>query len=291
MTRPSRPKGRWGDLPKRMMSAVIMLAVGAFEIWFGGPPFALLVVVLTGLMIWELARMTEAGRPLVWAGLAAFSALVLFGVLAVPAPLGPVPLVLPPLFGAVILRRDKTAFFLYGLAIMSVGHTLVGLREQGGSTVILWLIAVVVASDVMGYFIGRRFGGPKFWPRVSPNKTWSGTVAGWVGAALVGLAFVAAGRAGWGLVALSPLIACRPVGRHCRKLDQASGRVQGQFVADPRPWRCAGPVRCADRGGAGGADPQFCVRVALAACGRLTRCAAFRFLASRGRWARIRSIC
>jgi phosphatidate cytidylyltransferase len=59
----------------------------------------------------------------------------------------------------------------------------------------------------MGYFIGRRFGGPKFWPRVSPNKTWSGTVAGWVGAALVGLAFVAAGRAGWGLVALSPLIA------------------------------------------------------------------------------------
>ena len=207
MTRPSRPKGRWGDLPKRMMSAVIMLAVGAFEIWFGGPPFALLVVVLTGLMIWELARMTEAGRPLVWAGLAAFSALVLFGVLAVPAPLGPVPLVLPPLFGAVILRRDKTAFFLYGLAIMSVGHTLVGLREQGGSTVILWLIAVVVASDVMGYFIGRRFGGPKFWPRVSPNKTWSGTVAGWVGAALVGLAFVAAGRAGWGLVALSPLIA------------------------------------------------------------------------------------
>jgi phosphatidate cytidylyltransferase len=42
----------------------------------------------------------------------------------------------------------------------------------------------------MGYFAGRMIGGPKFWPRVSPKKTWSGTVAGWVGAALVALVFL-----------------------------------------------------------------------------------------------------
>jgi phosphatidate cytidylyltransferase len=50
-------------------------------------------------------------------------------------------------------------------------------------------------------------GGPKFWPAISPKKTWSGTVAGWLGAALVGFGFVIAGYAGWGLVALSPLVA------------------------------------------------------------------------------------
>jgi phosphatidate cytidylyltransferase len=32
-------------------------------------------------------------------------------------------------------------------------------------------------------------GGPKFWPAVSPKKTWSGTAFGWLGAGLVGLIF------------------------------------------------------------------------------------------------------
>ena len=61
--------------------------------------------------------------------------------------------------------------------------------------VILWLVLVVVAADVGGYFAGRTIGGPKFWPRVSPGKTWAGTVGGLVAAALVGLVFVLA--MGW----------------------------------------------------------------------------------------------
>jgi phosphatidate cytidylyltransferase len=51
---------------------------------------------------------------------------------------------------------------------------------------------VVAVTDIGGYFAGRIIGGPKFWPRVSPKKTWSGTVAGWVGAGVVGWAFMAA---------------------------------------------------------------------------------------------------
>jgi phosphatidate cytidylyltransferase len=60
---------------------------------------------------------------------------------------------------------------------------------------------------VAGYFAGRSLGGPKFWPAVSPKKTWSGTVAGWIGAAMVGLGFVLAGHGGWALVLLSPVVA------------------------------------------------------------------------------------
>jgi phosphatidate cytidylyltransferase len=33
-------------------------------------------------------------------------------------------------------------------------------------------------------------GGPKFWPAISPKKTWSGTVAGWIAAAVVGMVFL-----------------------------------------------------------------------------------------------------
>ena len=48
---------------------------------------------------------------------------------------------------------------------------------------------VVVVTDVAGYFAGRIIGGPKFWPAVSPKKTWAGTTAGWLAAAVVGVVF------------------------------------------------------------------------------------------------------
>ena len=71
----------------------------------------------------------------------------------------------------------------------------------------LWLVLIVVASDVLGYFAGRLIGGPKFWPSISPKKTWSGTIAGWIGAALVGLAFMGADGAGIGIVGVSIMLA------------------------------------------------------------------------------------
>ena len=37
---PGRPVGRWEDLRKRIVSAVVLVAVGGAEIWLGGPSFA-----------------------------------------------------------------------------------------------------------------------------------------------------------------------------------------------------------------------------------------------------------
>ena len=37
----------------------------------------------------------------------------------------------------------------------------------------------------MGYFAGRTFGGPKLLPAISPKKTWSGALAGALGAVIV----------------------------------------------------------------------------------------------------------
>ena len=50
----------------------------------------------------------------------------------------------------------------------------------------------VVAADVGGYFFGRQFGGPKFWPAVSPKKTWSGVLGGLLLALLVAIGFALA---------------------------------------------------------------------------------------------------
>lgn len=204
----SAPADRWQDLRPRVLSAIVMVAVGAVEIWLGGWPFLILVGALISAMIWELAAMT--GRPqggrlaLAVAALAALAILFDEGWPSVPSwwvfPFVILAMALTP-------RIHPVASAAMAAAILVAGHGLFVLRDEAGTAAILWLIGVVIASDVMGYFVGRTLGGPKFWPAISPKKTWSGTVAGWIGALAVGIGFVAAGQGAPLLILLSPVVA------------------------------------------------------------------------------------
>lgn len=197
---------RWSDLRPRILSALAMVVVGAVAIWHGGV-FAELAVLCTGLMMWELARITRGpgydASILLGMLAAAVLALNVFVPLVWVVPL----MVLPVLVGLIAPRRDAGVFVAYALVIMATGWALVALRHSGGLVPVMWLLAVVAASDVLGYFAGRTLGGPKFWPKVSPKKTWSGTIAGWLGAALVGAGFWAAGQGPLALIWVSPLVA------------------------------------------------------------------------------------
>jgi phosphatidate cytidylyltransferase len=198
--------GRWGDLRKRVISALVMVAVGASELWLGGVSFALLVIALSATMIWELAAMTSPGRRNTPLGMGAIAAICLAGAIWLEDPLAKALLLVPGFMLALTPRRDRRISTAYGVAVMVAGYGLVALREQG-TPAILWLILVVIVSDVAGYFVGRIVGGPKFWPAISPKKTWSGTVAGWVGAILLSAGFVVFGHAPLGLLLLSPFVA------------------------------------------------------------------------------------
>jgi phosphatidate cytidylyltransferase len=112
-----------------------------------------------------------------------------------------------PVIGAVLAPRERISFFLYSLGIQIAGWGLVHFRIDFGFAWILWMILVVVVTDIAGYFAGRMIGGPRFWPRLSPKKTWSGTVAGWMAAAVVGLLFdLFFVRVGPGIVLLSVMV-------------------------------------------------------------------------------------
>lgn len=54
-----------------------------------------------------------------------------------------------------------------------------------GLLAIVLLFAIVWSTDIFGYFAGRAIGGPKLMPSVSPKKTWSGAIAGTLGAMIV----------------------------------------------------------------------------------------------------------
>jgi phosphatidate cytidylyltransferase len=80
-------------------------------------------------------------------------------------------------------RGWAVAGVVYAFALTA---SVVALRLSGpkGLDVVLWLFAIVWSTDVAAYFVGRRLGGPKLWPSISPKKTWSGFVGGALGAVL-----------------------------------------------------------------------------------------------------------
>lgn len=198
--------GRWADLGPRTVSAAVLLAVGGSSIYLGGIAFSIFVALATGAVFWEILRMFRKEQdlvPLAAGGLAALAVLV-----ASFLPLMLVPLVLaaPLAYGIWVLRRDQRLFAAYGAWVLLGGFGLVWLRGEYLAAWTWWVIFAVVATDVAGYFVGKYVGGRKFWPAVSPNKTWSGTSGGWAAAAVVGLLFALFAQMPFAVVWISVLV-------------------------------------------------------------------------------------
>ncbi|WP_295311683.1 phosphatidate cytidylyltransferase [Roseobacter sp.] len=194
---------KWSDLAIRMGSGAAMVVLGLLGVWVGGHLFHVMVALICGLMVWELVRMVHPDAPpvaLQLGGLAGAATL-----LAIYLPLGfalPV-LLAPALVGFGQLAAYRTIFMVFTGMVLLAGFGMMQVRDDMGFVWMLWLVLVVVATDVVGYFAGRTIGGPKFWPRVSPKKTWAGTGFGWVGAALVGYLFMSRTGVGPQLVGVS----------------------------------------------------------------------------------------
>ena len=117
---------------------------------------------------------------LLWPAIACLAAL-LTGRRAEAVAMLAAPLVLGPAVAA-----GSAVIGLAGLALLWL-RTGTGTGWDG----VLFVILAVWASDSVAYLAGRALGGAKLAPRISPAKTWSGSLGGLAGAMLVGAALAA----------------------------------------------------------------------------------------------------
>jgi len=95
-----------------------------------------------------------------------------------------------------LIARGKFVWAASGFAYASaalLASILVRQDLVNGCAALMFVLLVVWATDIGGYFAGRGIGGPKLWPRVSPKKTWSGALGGFAASLLVAVAFAACG--------------------------------------------------------------------------------------------------
>lgn len=210
------PAGKWADLSRRAASTLVLLAIGVLLAVAQGEWLRLGMAVISAITFWELAAMTGWKRParhVTRFGRSRPVALAMIaGVAQAVALTGAHPLIwlvlIVPLIAGVpgAARKDRLTYVLFGAAILLVAYGLVDFREAYGLPFVLWLMGIVIISDTLGYFAGRMLGGPKFWPAVSPKKTWSGTVAGWIGTAILGWGIWLTGHGDASLIWVSPLV-------------------------------------------------------------------------------------
>lgn len=196
MTGTPEPHAPMSNLQLRVISAVILAIVVLALTWLGGAPFRFLSVVIAVAVFWEWCRMSRtadnatnqavAAIPLALAMIA-----LLFGY--------PAQYVLGIVAAGTLLAFVHAAatgiaqWASGGVAYAGfTGAALAFLRgdDAAGLAAILFLFAVVWATDILAYFVGRAVGGPKLAPAISPGKTQSGALGGLVGGAVAALLVV-----------------------------------------------------------------------------------------------------
>jgi phosphatidate cytidylyltransferase len=93
--------------------------------------------------------------------------------------------------------------------LLYTGFTLISLpalhAQNNGPSLVVLLLCAVWAGDTAALYIGRPFGRHKLAPRISPQKTWEGSIASIFGSLLAAGALLASASylARWNSVALS----------------------------------------------------------------------------------------
>ena len=191
---PDAPASR--NLLMRVLAAMVLVPLVLGCAYLGGVLWsALVTIALIGLFIeWLMVVGVLQQRRLAVAGAIALAvagaclALSRFEPALLAAAIGIVAV------GALASERRiwAVAGFVYaGSALFAA--ILLRADQEMGFVALIFVLLVVWATDIGGYFFGRGIGGPKLWPCVSPKKTWAGAVGGLAGSLVVAAGFAAAG--------------------------------------------------------------------------------------------------
>jgi len=180
----------------------VLAPVAIAAVWFGTPWLAMLTAIAGAGMAWEWVRLCRSGRIGNTGAVLIAAVLVAIVVAAVASALIAIAIAAT---GAVIVfwvawweHESEPQWFALGLLWIALPCVLLlwlAGAESAGRLTLLWIFAVVWATDIGAYIVGRQIGGPLLAPHWSPRKTWAGMIggagcaalAGWAAARLLGV--------------------------------------------------------------------------------------------------------
>ena len=207
--------------------AVLALAATIASAW----TFLLLAILAGAILAWEWGKLVRGTGfdAIAWIQAIGVAAVVILIALRRPEiALAALAIGLVAI-GLASFATNRLWWSLAGLlyTALTVG-ALVWLRSDQtyGATVVLYVFVVAWTTDTVSYAAGRSIGGAKLSPHISPNKTWSGFIAGALAPAIVGYAFalVLGATTAWRLALVSVALALA-----CQMGDLVESAVKRRF--------------------------------------------------------------
>ena len=188
---------------KRILTASVLI-VAVFALIFFGQLWMITLgaAIVAELAAYEYLKLAAVGAeahgahlriPIWWMAIATVVAFV------VTLPNFPVDAQLPVLSGLTLILfawngfrapliqvLPDTAQGLFGLIWIAYPLTLVPLlwKQEDGPALVLFHMVCVWSGDIAALYIGKAFGKHKLAPRLSPSKTWEGSVASMIGSVI-----------------------------------------------------------------------------------------------------------
>lgn len=180
----------------RILVAVLTIPILLGLSYWGGIPFLVLILGIGVLAFNEFATMVQNKDQYVnkIVGILVilvmilnsyflsigFEQLMLFGILA---------LLISELFrnrSSAIQNLGSTLLGIFYVGAFSAA--IVSIREfytdsshySNGGSIVITIFITLWMTDSAAYFLGSAFGKHKLFPRVSPNKSWEGAIAGFI---------------------------------------------------------------------------------------------------------------
>lgn len=186
------------DLPMAIGVGGVLLACVVVGVVFWHPLFLIFAAVACSLGSWEVSRAirTKTGLPVPLIPL-------VFGSVAMPvaAYLAGGQALAAALVGSAVLAaiwcvldgrgdagRSLTASLLTLVWVpLLASFSLLLLREDNGSWLLISVLLLVVCNDTFGYIFGAWLGKHPLAPKISPKKSWEGFAGSVLGAGVVGV--------------------------------------------------------------------------------------------------------
>ncbi len=193
-------------MTKRLLTAIIIIAVALPLILIGNVPFLIFGSVVALIAIFEMIQLLPHTQKVpievkVFTVLATFYLMfsgfsfekLTFASSGFEVDLMTLSLFVFFLLLIAVIRRAFTildvGFFLMAIFYLgSTFHAMLYLRFMGLPYFLL-IVVVVALSDSAAYLVGKRYGKRKLIPHISPNKTVEGAVGGTLCGVFVGVIF------------------------------------------------------------------------------------------------------
>lgn len=182
----------------RIISALIGIPVVLASVYYGGPWFALFLLIIVNLGIYEYNRITKVGSASFLAviahlGVSSYLLMIFLNQVVMLVPL--LLLLLFILFVAAIFNMDSedkaslidSAMTLWGIIYIGVlcGYLLMLRMHPEGALHTYILFGGIWIHDTLAYLIGVKWGLRKFAPQISPKKSVEGSLAGLCGTMII----------------------------------------------------------------------------------------------------------